>query len=182
MLTDFLLNHSFTIAWFGLMTFVWLGWSQEDPAKGMRPLLGAGSAVGLVLSIYFGIVTQQNWGGPSALEGKYHWFGLLVLAEVVLAVVGVLILARRTQGRWMAWWVALVVALHFVPLGLFLLNDVSIAILGAVQAIALVAIVPAIRGAEYRSARVVGPLMGFSLLAYAAVSALVFALSRGSGF
>lgn len=179
MLTDFLLNHSFTIAWFGLMTFVWLGWSQEDPAKGMRPFLGIGSAIGLTLSILFGIMTQQNWGGPSALEGKYHLFGILVLVEVVLAVAGVLVLRHRKQGRWMAWWVALVVALHFVPLGLVLLNDVSVAVLGVLQTIALLAVIPTIRKAEYRSARVVGPLMGFSLLAYAIASAIVFLVVRG---
>lgn len=179
MLTDYLLNHTVTIAWFGLMTFVWLGWSQEDPAKRMRPFLGIGSVLGLGLAIWFGILTQQSWGGPSALEGRYHWFGLLVLVEVVLAGVGALVLARRKQRRWMAWWVALIVALHFVPLGLWLLDDPSVAILGALQAGALAAVVPAIRRAEYRSARVVGPLMGFSLLTYALVSTVVFAASRG---
>ena len=28
-LTDFARDHAFTIAWFGLMTFVWFDWGQE---------------------------------------------------------------------------------------------------------------------------------------------------------
>lgn len=178
MLTDALRDHSFTIAWFGLMTFVWLGWSQEDPKPWMRPVLGIGSALGLALSIGFGIVTQRNWAAATALEGRYHLLGILVLVEVVAALVGVLVLARRKQGRWMAWWVALVVAVHFIPLGL-LLADGTVIVLGALQTIALLAVIPLLRRAEHRTSRVVGPLMGFSLLAYAVVSAIVFLVTRG---
>jgi hypothetical protein len=177
MLTDALRDHSFTIAWFGLMTFVWLGWSQEDPEKRMRPILGVGSAIGLALSIWFGVVTQRNWFEATALEGRYHWLGVLVGAEVVVALLGALVLARRQQGRWMAWWVALVVALHFIPLGL-LLADVTVLVLGVLQAVALLALVPLLRRAEFRTSRVVGPVMGFSLLAYAVVSAIVFLVTR----
>ncbi len=178
MLTEYLRDHAFTIAWFGLMTFVWLGWSQEDPRRGLRPILGIGSAVGLALSVFFGIVTQRNWFAATALEGRYAWMGVLVGAEVLVALVGALVLARRKQGRWMAWWVAAVVALHFVPLGL-LLEDPTVGALGVAQAIALGAVRPTLSRAEYRTSRLVGPLMGFSLLAYALVSAVVFVVSRG---
>lgn len=40
------------------------------------------------------------------------------------------VLARRGQGRWMAWWVAVVVLLHFLPLAVFL-RDPSLAGLGS---------------------------------------------------
>lgn len=43
MLTDFVRDHAFTIAWFGLMTMVWLGWAQEDPPERLRLPLGVGS-------------------------------------------------------------------------------------------------------------------------------------------
>ena len=177
MLTEFVRDHSFTIAWFGLMTFVWLGWSQEDPKPWMRPILGIGSVIGLGLSIWFGILTYRGWFGATALEGQYQWMGVLVGAEVVAAGIGALILSRRKKGRWIAWWVAMVVALHFVPLGI-LLQDGTVVALGLVQAIALAALVPALRRATFRTSRVVGPLMGFSLLAYAVVSAVVYLVVR----
>lgn len=52
------------------------------------------------------------------------WFGVLTLAEVVLAAVGAVVLWRRGKSRWTAWWIAFVVALHFMPLA-FLLRDWS---------------------------------------------------------
>ena len=177
MLTEFVRDHSFTIAWFGLMTFVWLGWSQEDPKPWLRPILGVGSALGLGLSIWFGILTSRGWFGATALEGQYAWMGVLVAAEFLVAGAGALVLARRKQGRWIAWWVAVVVALHFLPLGI-LLQDATVLALGVAQAIALAAVVPILRRVDDRSSRVVGPLMGFSLLGYALVSALVFLLVR----
>lgn len=177
MLTEFVRDHSFTIAWFGLMTFVWLGWSQEDPKPWMRPILGVGSVLGLGLSVWFGILTYRGWFGSTALDGQYHWMGVLVVAEFVVAGAGAIVLARRKQGRWIAWWVALVVALHFVPLGI-LLQDATVVVLGVLQTVAVVAVVPVLRRGEYRTSRVVGPLMGFSLLAYAAVSAIMYLVIR----
>ncbi|WP_374928977.1 hypothetical protein [Kytococcus sedentarius] len=109
-------------------------------------------------------------------EGKYAWFGVLVAAELVLAGVGCLVLARRGRADWMAWWVALVVALHFIPLA-FILDDLSLVLLGAVQAIGLFALVPRLRGAGGPTSRLVGPWMGPSLLAFAVLSMVVF-LSR----
>jgi len=114
--TDFIRDHAFTIAWFGLMAFVWFGWGQEDPPPAWRSWLGAGSVMGLLLAGLFGYGVFARWSEGSALEGRYPWFGLVVGLEVLLAVVGCLFLHRRGKGRWMAWWVALVVALHFVPL------------------------------------------------------------------
>lgn len=174
MLTEIVRDHAFTIAWFGLMTMVWLGWAQEDAEQGWRVWLGVGSVIGIGLAVGFGVVTAQNWAGESAMDGRFHWFGLLVAVEVLAAGLGCLLLARRGASTWMAWWVAMVVALHFVPLAL-LLDDASIAAIGIVQALGLVGMVGAVRRSGRPSSRLVGPWMGVTLLAYAVVSAVVFA-------
>src|SRR5690349_16943510 len=91
-------------------------------ADGFRVVrLGPGFAV------TFGVLTAVNWDRPTALEGDYPWFGALVAAEVIAAGTGCLVLARRGASRWMAWWVAVVVAVHFLPLAL-LLNDLGVAV------------------------------------------------------
>ncbi|WP_103964122.1 hypothetical protein [Nonomuraea solani] len=70
----------------------------------------------------FGVLTAADW----ELEGTYAWFGVLVEAEVIAAGAGCLPRARRGTSWWMAWWVALVVVTHFLPLPLALLpNDWS---------------------------------------------------------
>jgi len=172
MLTDFLRDALFTTAWFGLMTCVWLGWAQEDPPKRWRGWLGAGSGVGIALALGFGAWTGFNWRTDSSLDGRYEWFGLFVLAEVVLAGVGCWLLARRGRSRWMAWWVALVVAGHFIPLAWFL-SDISIAVVGVVQLALLIGLVPRLRRSTGTTSALVGAVMGASLLTYAVVNAAI---------
>lgn len=170
MWTDYLRDALFTTAWFGLMTGVWLGWAQEAPPRRSRPWLVVGSVVGLALAVGFGIAVAVNWAAPSALEGKYQWFGVLVGVEGLAAGVGCGLLARRGRDRWMAWWVGLVVAAHFVPLA-FLLSDLSIGVVGLLQVVALLALLPRLRRAHTPTSSTVGPVMGYSLLGYAVVTA-----------
>ena len=179
MLTEFARDHAFTIAWFGLMAFVWFGWGQEDPPPAWRWRLGLGSGVGIALAGMFGYGVALRWNDGSALDGRYEWFGLLVLAEVVLAAAGCIVLARRRQTRWMAWWVALIVALHFVPLAFFL-SDASLAVLGAGQTASLLWALGRLRSRDAPTSRLVGPVMGVSLLAFAVVSLAVFAARVGA--
>lgn len=175
MTTEFLRDHAFTTAWFGLMTFVWLGWAQEDPGPVRRWVLGAGSALGVALAGVFGLLVARHWDTPSALDGRYAWMGVVVAAEVLAAGVGCWLLSRRGEGRWMAWWVAVVVAAHFVPLAL-LLQHGAIATVGVVQLIGLVAGLPRLRAVDWPTSRVVGPWMGATLLLTAGISAVTYAL------
>ncbi|RRJ86463.1 hypothetical protein EG850_08960 [Gulosibacter macacae] len=179
MLTEFIRDHAFTAAWFGLMTGVWLGWAQEDPPQRWRPWLGAGSVIGLAIAGAFGYSVVRNWATASALEGKYQWFGVLVAAEVVAAGIGCLLLARRGQGRWMAWWVAIVVALHFIPLA-FMLEDASHAVLGLVQLVLLALIYPRLRRESRTTSAWTGAVMGGALLLFAVISAVMFFVRHGT--
>ncbi|KAB1654080.1 hypothetical protein F8O01_14295 [Pseudoclavibacter chungangensis] len=179
MLTDFARDHAFTIAWFGLMALVWFGWGQEDPPTRWRWRLGVGSALGLVLLGVFGAAVGLRWSEGSALEGRYHWFGLLVLVELLAAGIGCAVLWRRERRRWTAWWVALVVALHFVPLA-FLLDDWSLVVLGLVQFGTLLALLPRLRRDDATTSRLVGPVMGVTLLGFALVSVVVFLAKTGA--
>ncbi|MEU4546281.1 hypothetical protein [Nonomuraea dietziae] len=172
MLTEFLRDQCFTTAWFGLMAFVWFGWAQEDPPRRWRIWLGAGAVLGVGLAVAFGVLTAANWDQPTALEGRYVWFGVLVAAEVIAAGAGCFVLARRGAPRWMAWWVAVVVAAHFLPLAL-LLNDIGVALVGVVQTIVLGSVVPHLRSTPTPSSRAAGPIMGTTLLLGAAISAVI---------
>lgn len=181
MLTEFARDHVFTIAWFGLMAVVWFGWAQEDPPSRWRAPLGVGSVVGMLIAGLFGFGVFTRWSTGTAMEGKYAWFGVLVGAELLLAAVGCLLLARRGHGRWMAWWVAFVVALHFLPL-VVILDDPSLALLGILQAAGLLFLIRRLRESERPTSRLVGPWMGLTLLAFAAVSAVMFLVSTGSSW
>lgn len=51
------------------------------------------------------------------------------------------------------------VAVHFVPLA-FLLSDLSIAVVGVLQVVALVALLPRLRRTDNPTSATVGPVMG----------------------
>ncbi|MDO5682750.1 MAG: hypothetical protein Q4G46_07980 [Propionibacteriaceae bacterium] len=160
------------------MAMVWFGWGHEAPPQQWRWRLGVGSVLGVILFGLFGYGVVTRWGDGTSLEGRYPWFGVLVGLELLAAAIGCLVLWRRKQTRWMAWWVALVVALHFVPLA-FLLNDWSLIVLGLLQTVLLVLLVPRLKSGDFPTSRLVGPVMGVTLLAFALVSVAIFAARVG---
>lgn len=172
MLTDFARDSLFSTAWFGLMSMVWFGWAQEDPPRSWRVWLGIGSTVGVLVALAFGFLVARSWAEPTALDGRYPLFGVLVAVEVVAAGAGCWLLHMRGADTWMAWWVAVVVAAHFVPLA-WLLRDPGMAVVGAVQLLVLVALVGRLRRRGRTTSAPVGAFMGGTLLGSALVAATV---------
>jgi hypothetical protein len=171
MLTDRLRDGLFELGWFGLMTFVWLGWAQEAPPRRARLWLGIGSGLGMLAAIAGFVLFVVHRDAPTALEGRYAWFGVLVGTEVLAAGVACLVLWRLGRVRWFAVAVAAVVAAHFVPLAM-LLEDAGLAVLGIVQ---LVAVGVAARLAHRRTwapSLPVGVAMGATLLLAALVAGI----------
>lgn len=178
MITEFLRDQAFAIAWFGVMSFAWFGWAQEDPRPRWRAPLGIGSVVGVLIAVPFGLIIWRNWDTPTALEGQYWVFGLIVAIEAILIGTGCIVLAKRHQQRWFGWWIALCVALHFVPLA-WVFADWSFIGLALVQVIGLIAMLPALRRANYQTSRSACPWMGATFLLYALISGAIFLSEYG---
>lgn len=181
MLTEFVRDQAFAVAWLAIMAAGWFGWSQEDPRPRLRGWLGAGSVIGILLSIAFGILVWRNWSTPTALEGRYWTFGLIVLAEAVLIGGGCIVLARRGQKRWYGWWIGLCVALHFLPLA-WVFEDWSYLGLTVVQVIGLALMVPALQRGTYATSRWACSWIALTFLLFALASAIVFLLEHGYPF
>ncbi len=162
-------DSMFTTAWFGLMSLVWFGWAQEAPPERLRTPLISGSVLGLAVTIGFGVITALHWSEPTALEGRYTWFGIIVGAEFALAGAGAAALATTGHERWVAWWVALVVAVHLLTLA-WIFHGPSLVVLGCVQVAALAIVAVLIRGGSDPSSRWVGPLMGGTFVLFALVN------------
>lgn len=178
MLTEFLRDHAFAIAWLGLMAAAWFGWSQEDPKPRLRGWLGAGSVLSMVLAIGFGILVWRHWSDPTALEGQYWVFGFIVLAEVAVIGAGCFWLARRQATRWFGWWIGLCIALHFLPLT-WVFDDWSYAALTIVQVLGLLALLPVLRRSDYPTSRWACPWIGVTFLAFGLVSSVIFLIRYG---
>lgn len=156
------------------MTSVWLGWAQESPIARLQVPLIVGAVTGLLLAAGFGVMTGLHWGDPTSLEGRYPMFGIVVAVEVVLAGAGALVLTSTGRTQWIAWWVALVVAAHFISLA-FIFRGPSLAVLGVLQLAALAGGMLTSWQSFAASSRWVGPLMGFTILGYAVITAAVVA-------
>ncbi len=162
----------YTVAWFGLMTSVWSGWAQESPADGLRLPLVVGAGLGIALAVGFGVLTALNWRRATALEGRYASFGIVVATELALASAGAGGLAATGHPHWIAWWVALVVAAHFVSLA-WIFRGSSLAVLGATEVVVLGVGALLAQGGSTPTSRWVGPLMALTILLYALVGAVV---------
>jgi hypothetical protein len=178
MFTEFLRDQAFAIAWLAVMAAGWFGWSQEDPKPRLRGWLGAGSVIGILTAIAFGILVWRNWSTPTALDGRYWVFGLVVLAEAAVIGGGCTVLARREQTRWYGWWIGFCVALHFAPLA-WIFEDWSYIALAVVQVIGLLLMLPALRRGEYQTSRWACPWIAVTFLVYALVSGGVFLIEHG---
>lgn len=178
MITEFLRDQAFTIAWFGLMAFVWFGWAQEDPVDRTRGLLGVASGLGILLATVFGILVWRNWETPTALDNGFWVFGWAFIAMTGFIIVGSLFLAVRKQQRWFGWWIALCVGLHFIPL-VWVFDDWSYLILAVVQIGGLMVMFPRLRDNEYATSRWAGPWVGGTFLMYSVVSAGLFLVRYG---
>ena len=181
MFTEFLRDQAFAIAWLSIMAAGWFGWSQEDPRPKLRGWLGAGSVLGIVLSGVFGVLVWRNWATPSALEGRYWVFGIIVLAEAVVIGAGCAVLAVRKQVRWYGWWIGLCVALHFVPLA-WIFEDWSYIVLAVVQVAGLILMLPALRRGSYATSRWACSWIAATFLLYAIVSGAIFLIKYGYPF
>lgn len=109
---------------FGVFAFAWFGWAQENPPQWLRPWLGVGSGLGAILAGIGGYLAYTQWDASSALAkaGAYETFGIIVVTECLLSLVGALALIKMHKQHLVAAWVAFVVAIHFVPLA-FIFDD-----------------------------------------------------------
>ncbi|SDG47922.1 hypothetical protein [Microbacterium pygmaeum] len=110
-----------TGALFGVVTFVWAGWGQERPPKGViwRVLLVLLQVGGLVLA-GFGIAGAiRHWDTPTTLaSGSPALTGYIVVFWLeVAAIIALTIFYVRTDRTFLvAPTVLIIVGVHFVPL------------------------------------------------------------------
>ena len=109
---------------FGFFAFAWFGWAQENPPTKLRPLLGALSILSAVIAGLGGYLLYTNYSADSSLQtdGDYMVFGVIVALELILSALGSLVLIKTNRSAYVASWISLVVAVHFIPL-VFIFND-----------------------------------------------------------
>jgi hypothetical protein len=167
---EFVRDAAATATVFGFFASSWFGWAQEQPPATWRKWLIAGSILSLLVAIAGGVLTWQYWADGTAFNPQTgRTFGLIVGIEFTIAGIGAGVLARLGKAELIAPWIALVVGVHFWPLGPLLHYPLLYAVAVLVSLAALVA-VPLARAQSITVSAVTGLATGIMLLAAALFS------------
>jgi uncharacterized membrane protein YozB (DUF420 family) len=100
---------------FGIFSFSWFGWAQENPRKSWRKYIGIASAVPLVLGLVGIYLSIKHWHDHTALSepGVFHNYLYFVFIEFFLAAIGAFLLIKFKRNDYTAPWIAFVVGVHF---------------------------------------------------------------------
>lgn len=117
---------------FGMFSFVWFGWAQENPRKGWRKYLGIASGVAFLVCLLGVYLSVKNWEAASALSkmGAYKNYLIVFYGEFIIAGIGAFALIKTKRKQFIAPWVAFIVGIHFIALK-FVFDDVSLYLLAA---------------------------------------------------
>ncbi|HHX46815.1 Uncharacterised protein [Brevibacterium casei] len=106
---------------FGLAAFIWSGWAQEAPPKGLvfRIVLAGLGVAGLALAVPSILTAIGNWSEPSAFTSGTSAFTLYLIVfwvEVIIGAVASFFLIRTSQTENIAPLILAIVGVHFFAL------------------------------------------------------------------
>lgn len=122
---------------FGMFSFCWFGWAQENPRAGWRKYIGIASGAALLVCLAGVYLSVTNWSAPSALSDSaaFGTYLITVYVEFFLAGAGAFALIRLKQKNYVAPWIAFIVGIHFIGLssvfadpGLYVLAALLVAV------------------------------------------------------
>lgn len=149
----------------------WFGWSLENPPPFLRTVATVLMGVAVLVALAGGLLAFQHWSDGTAFDRPTSKsFGVVVGIEFTIAAIGALVLAlvvRRPE--FVPVWIALVVGVHFFPLGPLLHDRLFTTVAALVTLVALAAI-PLARAGDFPVSAVTGLGTGLILLGAAVYS------------
>jgi hypothetical protein len=129
---DYVRDYAMYASIFGMFSFSWFGWAQENPRSSWRKYIGIASGVSLLICLIGVYLSVTNWDAPSVLNDKTSFDNYLisVYVELFLAGAGASILMKCKYNDYVAPWIAFIVGIHFIGLK-SVFNDFSLYLLAA---------------------------------------------------
>ncbi|OAS15733.1 hypothetical protein [Paenibacillus oryzisoli] len=115
---DYVRDYAMYASVFGMFSFIWFGWAQENPRASWRLYLGIASGIALITCLIGVFLSVKNWDAPSALGEASAFRNYLIsfYAEFVLGGAGAFVLIRKGLKTYVAPWIAFIVGIHFISL------------------------------------------------------------------
>jgi hypothetical protein len=100
---------------FGIFSFSWFGWAQENPRKSWRKYIGLASAAPLLVGLAGIYLSITHWHDSTALSDTsvFKAYLIFVYIEFFLAAVGAFLLIKLKRNEYIAPWIAFIVGIHF---------------------------------------------------------------------
>lgn len=127
----------------GFFGFVWFGWGQEGPPRGVSIVLGVGAVLAVLVAIGAVLAARRVRDEPSPVSGAAAGkrFGIVVGIEFGLIGIGSAILGTTGHAEFIAAWACLVVGVHFLPLTRFFVGIGMVPLAVAVSFVGVAAFV-----------------------------------------
>lgn len=139
---DYVRDYAMYASVFGMFSFIWFGWAQENPRAGWRLYLGIASGLALLICLIGVYLSVKNWDEPSALAEASAFRNYLIsfYAEFILGGAGAFLLIRKGHKTYVAPWIAFIVGIHFISLK-SVFDDASLWLLAVLMvAVSIIAI------------------------------------------
>lgn len=163
---------------FGLFSFSWFGWAQENPPKSWRLYLGIAAGIAMLVCLFGVYSSIRNWDAPSALDeaGSFQGYLISVYAEVLLGGLGAFYLIATRRSAYVSAWIAFVVGIHFFGLaGVF--DDWSLHVLAVLLVAVSLAAAILSRRLKLAVSALTGIGSGTALLAFGLLGLIRFLMA-----
>lgn len=112
---EYIRDYAMYTAIFGMFSFVWFGWAQENPRKNWRKYIGIASGVSLLVCLIGVYLSVTNWEAATGLSEKDKFTNYLIVfyTEFFIAGLGAFLLIRYKKKDYVAPWIAFIVGTHF---------------------------------------------------------------------
>ncbi|TDF94771.1 hypothetical protein [Paenibacillus piri] len=134
---EYIRDYAMYASIFGMFSFCWFGWAQENPRASWRKYIGIASGAALLVCLLGVYLSVTNWDAPSALsdKGAFKSYLISVYTEFFAAGIGAWILIKLKRKNDVAPWIAFIVGIHFIGLksvfddpGLYILAALLVAV------------------------------------------------------
>ena len=101
---DYIRDYTMYTAIFGLFSFIWFGWAQENPRKSWRKYIGIASVIAILVSFLGIYLSVMNWREPSALSTTkaFNSYLIFVWVEMILCGLGAFLFIKFKKSDYVA--------------------------------------------------------------------------------
>jgi|SRR5690625_768613 len=112
---EYIRDYTMYAAVFGMFSFIWFGWAQEDPRKHWRKYIGVASGIALLVCLIGVYLSMIHWNASTALSEKESLTTYIIVfyAQFIIGGIGAFFLIRKKKRGYVAPWIAFVVGTHF---------------------------------------------------------------------